>query len=80
MKRTYLYWPKHRPIPRGWVLSSTFQNHHGQYSVIIRKLVAREKFAIMIRAIGGSIRERTILRPLWESVVFHIKRCTGRNS
>ena len=34
---TLKYWPKDKPIPDGWELARTFDNHHGEYSVLIRE-------------------------------------------
>lgn len=32
------YWPKHKPIPEGWVLKNDLLNcHHGEWSVLIEK-------------------------------------------
>ena len=38
-EETLRYWPKQEPIPDGWQLVSDLAGtHHGNYSVLIRKV------------------------------------------
>lgn len=35
----YRYWPLHKPIPEGWILSHDLSDtHHGVYSVLIKQV------------------------------------------
>lgn len=37
--RTLRYWPKHKPIPKGWVKCGELNNHHGEYAILIEEKV-----------------------------------------
>jgi hypothetical protein len=33
------YHPKHKPVPKGWIVVNDMQStHHGEYSVLIKKV------------------------------------------
>lgn len=36
----YKYWPKHKPIPDGWVECGNMHlTHHGEYCILIKRVV-----------------------------------------